>query len=135
MREIKFRAWWSACTRMVKVIFIDFEKQDSDIEYIGDATEYPIARRSKLSELVLMQFTGLKDKNGKEIYEGDVVKDRDAKIAYVTFLLQEMGFVLVYEKYDTRLGHRNTRSEYNQDLNLKVVGNIYENSELLEAEK
>jgi len=78
------------------------------------------------------QYTGLHDKNGKEIYEGDIVKDSNGRVAYVTFLQQEMGYVLVYHNNDTRLlGHRNTESSYDIDFNIEVIGNIYENPELL----
>ena len=82
----------------------------------------------------LGQYTGLKDKNGKEIYEGDIVKSIGGKIGYVVFLAQEMGYVVVWDNCDTRLGHRNRGSGYGDDLSIEVIGNIYDNPELINKE-
>ena len=79
------------------------------------------------------QYTGLKDKSGVEIYEGDIVKDEKGELAYVAFLKQEVGFVLVYKNSDSRFGHRNRGSNYDIDFGLEVIGNIHDNPELLEA--
>ena len=79
----------------------------------------------------LGQYTGLKDKNGKEIYEGDIVKSIGGKIGYVVFLAQEMGYVVVWDNCDTRLGHRNRGGGYGDDLSIEVIGNVYDNEELL----
>lgn len=78
------------------------------------------------------QYTGLKDKNGKEIYEGDIVKSISGKIGYVIFLQQEMGYVVVWDNCDTRLGHRNRGGGYECDGSIEVIGNIYDNPELVE---
>lgn len=83
---------------------------------------------------VLMQSTGLKDKNGVEIFEGDVVITSKGAIGYVAYLQQEAGFVVVLKKSDYRLGHRNTGESYDVATAHEVIGNIYENSELLEVE-
>ena len=79
----------------------------------------------------LGQYTGLKDKNGKDIYEGDIVKSISGKVGYVIFLQQEMGYVVVWDNCDTRLGHRNRGEGYNYDGSIVVIGNIYDNPELL----
>lgn len=84
---------------------------------------------------VLMQSTGLKDKNGVEIFEGDVVITSKGAIGYVAYLQQEAGFVVVLKKSDYRLGHRNTGESYDVATAHEVIGNIYENSELLEEVK
>ena len=78
------------------------------------------------------QYTGLKDKNGKGIYEGDIVKSISGKIGYVIFLQQEMGYVVVWDNCDTRLGHRNRGGGYGYDESIEVIGNIYDNPELVE---
>ena len=80
------------------------------------------------------QYTGLKDKDGKEIYDGDVVKDTDGKVGYISFLKQEMGFVIVWKNRDSRLGHRHRGSGYDLDNTIEVIGNIYDNPELLKTE-
>ena len=77
------------------------------------------------------QYTGLKDKNGKEIYEGDIVESISGKIGYVIFLQQEMGYVVVWDNCDTRLGHRNRGGGYEYDESIEVIGNIHDNPKLV----
>jgi uncharacterized phage protein (TIGR01671 family) len=81
---------------------------------------------------VLMQSTGLKDKNGVEIFEGDIVIRANEAIGYVAYLQQEAGFVVVLKKSDYRLGHRNTCESYDVTTNHEVIGNIHSNPELLD---
>lgn len=87
------------------------------------------------------QFTGLHDMNGKEIYEGDIVKfvysvprlgkpsEERTDIGYVGFLQQEAGFVIVFKKRNQRLGRRSAC-----EFCVEVIGNIYDNPELLNKE-
>lgn len=79
----------------------------------------------------LSQYTGLKDKDGKEIYEGDIVESISGKVGYVIFLQQEMGYVVVWDNCDTRLGHRNRGGGYDCDGSIEIIGNIYDNPKLL----
>lgn len=83
----------------------------------------------------LGRYTGLKDKNRKEIYEGDIVKDTDGKVGYIAFLKQEMGFVIVWRNSDSRLGHRNRGSGYELDNSIEIIGNIHDNPELIKEEE
>lgn len=81
---------------------------------------------------ILMQSTGLKDKNGVEIFEGDIVVNQYGNVGYVAYLQQEAGFVVVLKKSDYRLGHRNTGESYDVTTNHEVIGNIHSNPELLD---
>ena len=83
----------------------------------------------------LGQYTGLRDKNGKEIYEGDIIKSINGKVGYVIFLQQEMGYVVVWDNCDTRLGHGNRGEGYECDGSIEVIGNIYDNPGLINKEK
>lgn len=84
------------------------------------------------SKYQLMQSTGLKDKNGVEIFEGDIVVNQYGNVGYVAYLQQEAGFVVVKKKSDYRLGHRSTGESYDVTTNHEVIGNIHSNPELLD---
>lgn len=89
------------------------------------------------------QFTGLVDKNGNEIYEKDIIKainyysktinKQKPKTGYIAWLAQECGFVIVWKEYDSRLGHRNRGSGYDYDNSIEVIGNVFDNPQLLKG--
>ena len=130
MREIKFRVWdklerpWDK--EFKKEMIYDIAGIEFWIKTIRIVDE---GRHSWMNfkNVEIMQYTGLKDKNGKEIYERDLVKilDGDGEIAEIKF---------DYGRYYFEVG------DYRDDLCnceerfLEVVGNIYENPELMEEE-
>ncbi|MDT2640655.1 YopX family protein [Enterococcus dongliensis] len=122
----KFRAWWIQDEVMTHIDTLEFLQGGIRVsdgcwheKFLGD-------------EVILMQSTGLKDKNGVEIYERDIVKNNKGEIGRVVYLKQEAGFVVVLPKSDYRLGHRNTGEPYDVASGHEVIGNIYQNPELLE---
>lgn len=108
MREIKFRTWLKA----KKEMFYDFT-----------ALTHPTFSEGGLS--VLMQYTGLNDKNGKEIYEGDIVQDT-----------KNRKYEVIWDKYMFNLkDYYDGLSDYPTDAFsegiFEVIGNIYENPDLI----
>jgi len=111
MREIKFRAW------------------DIEGKYIISSTQSMATIISKeLSDIPhhykIMQYTGLKDKNGKEIYEGDIVKKENNKLYQIKY--KEFGFQAI-----DNLGQNWYLTDW---YKCEIIGNIYENPELLEKQ-
>ena len=131
MREIKFRAYHKERKEMFEIASIDFEEKKAAL---SNGTIKLLNVDFKQFEL--LQYTGLKDKNGKEIYEGDIIKykfpyDRKLKhISPVKFLETEASFG-IKDRYgnETQL-YRITANNY-----FEVIGNIYENKNLLEENK
>ena len=124
----KFRAFLIEAETMHNVLAIDFSRNMYCLQ-IGEAT---IGEWFWFREIEIMQSTGLKDKNGVEIFEGDIVVNQYGNVGYVAYLQQEAGFVVVKKKSDYRLGHRNTGESYDVTTNHEVIGNIHSNPELLD---
>lgn len=130
----KFRAWDKKCNEMFKDTFAITESGQVIIveqESVFDTPDYVFT-----DDLIIMQSTGLIDKNGKEVFENDVIRDSDGfegivqydesygvyGIAYLPTLSN--GIDMTFEELKD-----NFRNKF------EVIGNIYENSELLEEEK
>lgn len=119
MREIKFRAWNEVEEKMLNWNeFLDTNMKNTFIA-------------PESTGLILMQYTGLKDKNGKEIYEGDIVKIKNenleiiCEIIYLDTAFRTKKFV--YGSYYDCLYYW-----YANDFEIEVIGNIYDNSNFLE---
>lgn len=110
MRELKFRVFSKYFKKIYTVIEIDFNNRVCHSVCQCGGVHWLTMPLDNL-----MQYTGLKDINGKEIYEGDVIKDSRGNIGKVE-VLEENGYL----GYDLHLSKE------------EIIGNIYENSELLE---
>lgn len=117
MREIKFRAWDRDEKKWTH--YFNIGPLGTVVDLAGD--EY--------LNCELMQYTGLKDKNGTEIYEGDVVRmdagTDEAAICTVSWL--DDGFVLIGDGYNAEHLYPQIRDGRFGE----VIGNLYENPELL----
>lgn len=124
MREIKFRAWDNVQEVMLSVENIDFRNDlitfNEDDNSLTDTFEM----------ITLMQYTGMKDKNGKEIYEGDIVGSLHMR-AEVIFEDGSFRFKWL-DKITKRVRKYNEPMFKNTNIVFEVIGNIYENKELLE---
>ena len=141
MREIKFRAYIYDLTdedshpleidvragKLWDVASINFKDRIAEImDDDGNVWEYEL----NSNEIALVQYTGVKDKNGKEIYEGDIVKYDDAGGETHTQVIE----------YDDEMGafccDRGAYVDYFTCMwEIEVIGNIYENPGLLKDKR
>ena len=133
-REIKFRAW----DGNKAVDFGDLMcKQGHFNAFINTLAERTAANKPNDNKYKLMQYTGLKDKNGVEIYEGDVVEhgSRDELDFGVGTVERNKEWACFELKCSYDWGDTHTSNEViAASREWRVIGNIYENPELLEAE-
>ncbi len=120
-REIKFRVWDDWTKQMLPVLSIDFKETYS----------------SERGTQVLMQYIGLKDKNGKEIFEGDIVaqfnfEDKNFRVKVVyengAFGYKYPGPFNEFISYDL---NTNFKWENGKSEKIEVLGNVYTTPELL----
>ncbi|BBM49752.1 YopX family protein [Leptotrichia wadei] len=124
MRKIKFRAWDKENEKMMKVSSLHLENKEISVKENGT---FHLFRMQDL-----MQYTGVKDKNGKEIYEGDIVLiklDETStwyktvvkfkKGAFIASLIDREDYIYIFNRgFDSN--------------DFEIIGNIYKNKNLLE---
>ena len=123
MHEIKVRAWYKPYKQMCQVESLRFDGNGVYTAVLIEESFYD-RRIVEADEIVIEQYTGLKDKNGVNIYEGDIlIDDAGEPVEYWVVKFSEGGFV----------GECAGVAEPLFELtNLEVVGNIHEDSELVE---
>lgn len=113
--RFKFRFWDKETQTMQKSPMIELRQRMTLDTIFND------------DRVIFMQSTGLKDKNGKLIYEGDIVKLSSGAIGFIIFECQV--YAIRFSKKDK---YRRVGLGAYQSKELEIIGNIYENSELLD---
>lgn len=123
MREIKFRAWDKNIKKFIA---------PTDLKIRGDNVIYYCEGRDNM--LIVMQYTGLKDCNGREIYEGDIVRlVGDLKMLYDNFDYYSTISEVVFDDNEICFNAPRIAPPLNKNncIYFEIIGNIYENGDLL----
>lgn len=126
MRELKFRAWDKDVTKMFPVHTLGLEGGSTFTHGVSD--EYSLCKNGcrNLLNFELMQFIGYFDRNGKEIWEGDIVLTDE--VGWVAEVVYDYGMFRCVDK------DGGFSSLCNWSM-FEVIGNIYENPELLKGDE
>jgi len=125
VREIKFRAWDKRVEGMSTSGNLMLDLNGVKYWQFGFAVPDPV----KQDDFILMQYTELKDKNGKEIYEGDIIRKevtRTPSVGYIEGIVTFAGGM--YLICETPAGWPSPEC-------LEIIGNVYQNPELLKEAK
>ena len=129
MREIKFRAWDKEKEIMhiqSKTCCFHIADNFVGVDYTDDSCYYNEWHGSL--NMILMQFTGLKDQEGKEIYEGDIIEYEELQTDGSRHDCKQKIEIVSYDDHYNTFG-------LSVGTLWKVIGNIYQNSELLKEGK
>nr|DAX32828.1 MAG TPA: YopX protein [Caudoviricetes sp.] len=128
----KFRAWEKETQTMLDVSLIDFKKS----VLVGEHWEFGETNFINFDDVNLMQSTGLRDKNGKEIFEGDIITNGQDVMCMKRH--NTLGFYLEQKEKveflagDTELDDFEECAEEVSKM-VEIIGNVYENPEMLEV--
>jgi len=130
MREIKFRAWDKKRKKMLPVLWLFTGEKNYTVQLVDFEERQHIVWNNTKNEVELMQYTGLKDKNGKEIYEGDILQQQKDKGQRFKVFWNTDGEWMVEDILDdpniwNRLWAWAKVTE--------IIGNIYQNPKLLKG--
>lgn len=119
----RYRAWDKEFKEMVQVDALVFEEQIIKATYKNGNVV-----KEELKNYVLMQSTGLRDKNGKEIFEGDIIDSTDGFLTGVIEFRVSLGMFVSY-----LVEYNNFERLCNIASSRKIIGNIWEHPELAEV--
>lgn len=136
MKEIKFRAWDKKEKRMLEVRCIDWTNQRIYFSVRQDRFGDDVVERLDFHKVIFLQFTGLLDKDGKDLdwWEGDLISKPESRVIHEIFWNEKCG-----EWCGRRINFISDPSgyrplwKYRDSGSFEVIGNIYENPELLNS--
>lgn len=130
----KFRVWDKKYKEIMKVNQINFETRTACLEADNGDHEMRHTLTRSLTDIELMQSTGLKDKNDVAIFEGDVVFHEEGECSYTGIVRKDRCYFYIEGvNVNDSFSFDDVSDTYTGEANLEVIGNIYENPELLEA--
>ena len=147
MREIKFRAWDKKSKKMRAVNSVAFHYEHETFD--GDNSRLPkvvnvwghdiiedksIILHREIREVELLEFTGLHDKNGKEIYEGDILHQDLYQDMYCVWDEENAQIRFLDTNWVVSQGHPFYRTRESL-VHWEIIGNVYENPELLKVKE
>lgn len=130
----RYRAWYVLAEEMIdEILMISFVRKEIIGKFTDGSTSVPLKFEDTRNgeDVILMQSTGLKDKNGKEVFVGDIIKCTRGCLHEV-YIEKEYGGTFIGGMpaiYLKGLGEGYAWTEHEE-----IIGNIYENPELLEDE-
>lgn len=129
--KTKFRLWDKRFSEFVEDFFVS---EDGKIYKKSTDTGYGIAISKETSDkVILMQSTGLKDKNGKDIFEGDILACKtDDEVINLNIFWDEEHALFMFESKKYNEQEPLAELVENNTYPFEIIGNIYENPELLE---
>lgn len=134
MREIKFRVWDKVKQVMINAYVID-QTTHAGLEYYNKCQGWygnNIQVQFTYDKVVWLQFTGLKDKNGKEIYEGDICRVGKNGIGEIFWNNDAAQFMIRWATELYKIIRQKEEPIFsNHKITFEVIGNIYENANKL----
>nr|DAJ28113.1 MAG TPA: YopX protein [Caudoviricetes sp.] len=135
----KYRAWYVLAEEMInEILMISFVRKEIIGKFSDGSTSVPLKFEDKRNgeDVILMQSTGLKDKNYKEIFEGDIIANGTSIVDVKSH--PTLGFYTVVNGEEYFFGSNTSIKDFENDVEefssvTEIIGNVYENPELLEV--
>ncbi|ETI96468.1 MAG: TIGR01671 family protein [Streptococcus sp. DORA_10] len=127
----KYRAWYVLAEEMInEILMISFVRKEIIGKFSDGSTSVPLKFEDERNgeDVILMQSTGLVDKNGKEIFEGDILGTKDGLLDGVIEYRSDLGMWT-----NSLIRYNNFERLCNVATSREIIGNVYENRELLEV--
>lgn len=131
---LRYRAWYVLAEEMIdEILMISFVRKEIIGKFSDGTTSVPLKFEDKRNgeDVILMQSTRLFDKNGREIFEGDILKSNK----YTTSVFYERGAYRVKLRRTPNTTVTMDVISFIEKYKTKIIGNVYENKELLEVEE